>query len=167
MNLGRLRAGELTALAGSTGLLILLFFDWFGLDAPGLGARPHTIALGGLSGWSTLGWLMDVLLCISIAGGFVIAYMTLRRSSPAWPVGAAVLTSFVGAAAFLVLVVRVVTLGDNAGGGAEVTVALPAYLGLVCAALIPAGAWIVLRDERTGAPESAYTPPPARPVPGT
>ena len=33
------------------------------------------------------------------------------------------------------------------------------------AALIVVGAFLALKDERTGAPESAYEPPPARPIP--
>ena len=166
MSVGRLRAGELTALAGSVGLLVLLFFDWFAVDTGRLPLGLRVVVLAG-SGWSSLGWFMDVLLCIAIAGAFAIAYLTLRRASPAWQVGASVLTAILGAVIFLVLLIRVATLGDNAAGPAQVTVQLPAYLGLLCAALIPAGAWKALGDERTGAPESAYTPPPARPVPGT
>ncbi|MBI5107057.1 MAG: hypothetical protein HZB46_19105 [Solirubrobacterales bacterium] len=41
-----------------------------------------------------------------------------------------------------------------------------AWLGVVLAACIPAGAWLALADERTDAPESRYEPPPPRPVPG-
>jgi hypothetical protein len=94
----------------------------------------------------------------------------VRRTSPAWPVGGSVLTSAVGWITFLVLLIRVATQPDLGIAGlpnAAVTVELPAYLGLVCAAAIPLGAWLALRDERTDAPESAYTPPPPRPVPGT
>ena len=42
---------------------------------------------------------------------------------------------------------------------------LPPYLGLLAALLTTLGAWRSLADERTDAPESAYTPPPARPAP--
>jgi hypothetical protein len=39
------------------------------------------------------------------------------------------------------------------------------YLGLAALALIVAGAWRAIADERTGAPETAYAPPPPRPAP--
>ena len=75
----------------------------------------------------------------------------------------------VGGLTFLILLVRVLT---QPGLGASlpnrlVLVEAPAYVGLLFTGLIPVGAWLALRDERLDAPESAYTPPPARPVPGT
>lgn len=164
MSPGRLRRGELVALVGAVGLLVVLFLSWFGADVHGL---PHAAIHH--TGWATLGWLVDVLLVLAIAGGLSLAYLTAARATPAWPVGASIATITVGAVAFLVLVIRVLTqpgLGADLPNAA-VTVQLPAYLGLVLAALIPAGAWMALADERTDAPESRYTPPPARPVPGT
>jgi hypothetical protein len=171
-----MRAGEWTALAGAVGLFMVLFFNWFGITGrPPLGtsgggqvvryADPHLHR----TGWASLGWLMVILLCIAVFGGLAITYMTLRRSAPAWPVGAAVLTALVGGIVFLVLLVRVLTQPGLGAGlpSSVVTIQWPAYLGLAFAALIPAGAWNALRDERTEAPESAYTPPPARPVAGT
>jgi hypothetical protein len=155
--MSRLRVGEWTAVVGSVGLLIMLFLDWF---SAGPLAR---------SGWGSLGWFLDALLVLVIFGGLSITYMTLRRTSPAWPVGAAVLTALVGGVTFLVLLVRVVTqpaLGADLPNHL-VSVELAAYVGLLFAALIPVGAWLTLRDERLDAPESAYTPPPARAVPGT
>jgi hypothetical protein len=169
VSLGRLRSGELVALAGAVGLLVLLFFDWFGADFSGWAAyapKGEHVMVATQSGWSSLGWFMDLLLCVLIFGGLSITYMTLMRSTPAWPVGASVMTAIVGALIWIVLALRVLTLGDNGLGPVSVTVELPAYLGLLFAALIPAGAWRALADERTDAPESAYTPPPARPVPG-
>jgi len=174
VRIGRLRTGELLAFAGAVGLLITLFFDWFGLDLGSVRLPAGVqVAVNGnglhQTGWASLGWFMVLLLCIQIFGGLAITYMTLRRSTPAWPVGAAVLSISLGGLIFLILLVRVLTQPGLGGDlpNALVSVELPAYLGLLFSALIPAGAWIVLRDERTEAPESAYTPPPARPVPGT
>jgi hypothetical protein len=144
----RLRAGEWLALVGAVGLLVVLFLDWFDLDAG-----------GSASGWSGLGRLMDVFLALIIVGGLAMAFTTIRRSAPAMPVGSAVLTFAVGTLTWLALLIRVLTKSD---AGQEAW----AYVGLVLAALMPAGAFVTLKDERTGAPESAYTPPPARPVPG-
>jgi hypothetical protein len=162
----RLRAGELLAGAGAVGLLLVLFLKWFSFDRP---PGAHLIGTLHTTGWASLGWFLVALLAIVCFGGLSIAYMTLRRTSPAWPVGAAVLTVAVGGLTFLVLLVRLLT---QPGLGADlpnamVLVEVPAYLGLLFTALIPLGAWLALHDERLGAPESAYTPPPARPVPGT
>ncbi|HEU4974080.1 MAG TPA: hypothetical protein VFT50_03245 [Baekduia sp.] len=178
MSLGRLRRGEWVALVGAVGLLVVLCLDWFGLEPEKVVAGLTPAGVGnptGISGpihhagWTTLGWFLDVLLCVSIAGGLALAYMTMNRATPAWPVGASVATITVGGVAFVVLLIRVL-LQPGLGAGlpnAAVAVQLPAYLGLLFAALIPIGAWLALADERTDAPESAYTPPPARPVPGT
>jgi hypothetical protein len=173
--MSRLRAGEWVAGVGATGLLVVLFFNWFGLAGRALGWVAYApVGVGGLSvdrsGWGSLGWFMDLLLCASILGGLSLSYMTVRRVSPAWPVGTAVLTWTVGGLVFLVLAVRVATQPDlghhlpNAG----VTVELAAYLGLLFAALIPVGGFLSVYDERTHSAEARdYTPPPARPVPGT
>jgi hypothetical protein len=178
----RLRAGEWVAMLGSVGLLVMLFLDWFGVHlgpvpdvAPASsdsgGGIANLIQLevqrGSLTGWSTLGWLMLVLLCVSIFGGLALSYMTARRTAPAWPVGASVLTLTFGSIVFVILAIRLLVLaGDD--GPVAIGVRWPAYAGLVFAALIPVGAWFALRDDRTHTAESrAYTPPPPRPVPGT
>jgi ABC-type transport system involved in cytochrome c biogenesis permease subunit len=183
VSLGRLRRGEWLALIGAVGLFVVLFLDWFGVDLPSRAELEPQPAAGGIhnllntfdmaavhhAGWTTLGWFLDALLVLSIAGGVALSYMTLRRATPAWPVGASILTVVVAAIAFLVLLTRVLTQPGLGPGlpNDVVTVQLPAYLGLLFAALIPVGAWMALGDERTDAPESAYTPPPARPIPGT
>jgi hypothetical protein len=172
----RLRAGEWVAMLGSVGLLVMLFLDWFRVDGHKLGWTSYTpVGMHATplheSGWGSLGWLMVLAMCVAILGGLSFSYMTARRTAPAWPVGAGVLTWTVGSLVFLVLLLRVTLLqpglGAHVARGA-VSVQLPAYLGLVFAALIPIGAWFGLRDDRTHTAESlAYTPPPARPVPGT
>jgi hypothetical protein len=121
---------------------------------------------GSASGWSTLGWFMDVLVAIAILGGLALSYMTVKRASPAWPVGASILTWTLGSLIFLVLLVRVTIF--QPGPDALISVQLPAYLGLAAALLIPLGGFLSLRDERTDSAEArAYTPPPPRSVPGT
>jgi hypothetical protein len=177
--MSRLRAGELIAGAGGVGLFVLLFFDWFGLDQDGLkhlgwsasapaGAGETRVQLfwtsGSPDGWSTLGWFMVVLLCVQMLGAAALVYMTLRRASPAWPVGAGVLTWLVGSVIWLVLLVRVCVA--QPGPDLLVAVQLPAYLGLFFSALIPIGGLVSIRNERTRTPEAlAYMPPPARTAP--
>jgi hypothetical protein len=172
--MSRLRAGEYVSALGAVGLLAMLFFDWFGLafdagasqsigSANLVGVRAHS----SLSGWSTLGWFMDVLLVVAIIGGLCLPYMVAKRTSPAWPVGAAVLTVGVGFAVLLILAVRLLSLAEDKGP-LVVGVQLAAYLGLAFMALIPIGAFLSLKDERTDSSEARdYVPPPARTAPGT
>jgi hypothetical protein len=173
----RLRAGEWVAAAGSVGLFVVLFFDWFGYSLPGTtpatrigqGAVHGYFISGSVTGWSTLGWFMVVLLCVAIVGGLSLSYMTVKRTSPAWPVGAAVLTVGIGTVIALALALRLLDLaGDAHLGGAKIAVGvqLPAYLGLLFTILIPVGGFLSLKDERTDSPEArAYQPPPARTAP--
>ncbi len=137
----RLRTGEWLGVAGAVALLVLLFVSWF----------------DGRIGWTSLGWLMIVLLVLSMAGAVWVAATTfdgvLTRILPAL-----VVTTTVSALALVILVLRVLAFPP---GDAEVA----AYLGIVATAAIFAGAGVALADERTDATESAYTPPTPRPAP--
>lgn len=177
--MSRLRAGELIAGVGGAGLFVLMFFEWFGLSDLGWRAyEPVSQQGGGIvnllstykagheDAWSTLGWFMVVLLCVQMLGAASLVYMTLRRASPAWPVGAGVLTWTLGSAIWVVLLFRVCI--TQPGIDHYVSVHLPAYLAFVFSALIPIGGLMSIRNERTTTPESlAYMPPPARTAPGT
>jgi hypothetical protein len=172
----RIRVGEAMSALGALGLFGLLFFDWVGIafkstpNQSGSGPDLHLVSLashGSLSGWGTLGWFMDVLLAVAIFGGLCLPYMVAKRTSPAWPVGAAVLTWAIGAAVLVILIVRLLYLARDQGVIA-VNLQLPAYAGVLFAALIPLGAFLSLKDERKDSAEARdYTPPPARSVPGT
>jgi hypothetical protein len=170
--MSRLRTGERVAALGAAGLFVTLFFNWFSVDGRAAGWLAYAPAPSGvhLSGWGSLGWFMDLLLCIAIFGGASLSYMTVKRASPAWPIGAGVLTWTLGSVIFVVLAIRVAT---QPGLGLElankpVLVEAPAYLGLLFAALIPLGALLSIRDERTDSSEAReYVQPTARTAPGT
>jgi hypothetical protein len=170
--MSRMRAGEWVAGAGAVALLVLMFFDWFSVGRYTAAAGDDQIDVSlpdlpvSLSGWGSLGWFTDLLVGVLIFGGLALSYMTVKRASPAWPVGAGVLTWVFGSLIFLVLLVRVTIAQPYVDELVDVT--LPAYLGLAAAALIPLGGFLSIRDERTSSPEArAYTPPPPRSVPGT
>ena len=173
--MSRIRVGEAMSALGALGLLGLLFFDWIGIAFKGSlptgsgvsGSQVHLAYHGSLSGWGTLGWFMDVLLGIAIFGGLCLPYMVAKRTSPAWPVGAAVLTWAIGSAVLVILIARLLYLSGDEGVVA-INLQLPAYAGVAFAALIPLGAFLSLKDERKDSAEARdYTPPPARSVPGT
>jgi hypothetical protein len=145
----RLRPGEWTAGAGAVLLLVALFLDW--------------VDPGGRSGWSSLGWVTLAFCAAAIAiGAWLVAATALPR-----PVGqavaAGVLTALIGTLTVVVLVLRVAVFqpGDNA----VTTIQPGAHAGLAGALLVCLGGWWSIKDERTDAPESAYTPPAPRPAP--
>jgi hypothetical protein len=170
--MSRLRIGEWVAGLGAAGLFVSLFLNWFSIDGSAWGWTSYTPAGSGphLSGWGSLGWFMDVLLCVAIVGGLSLSYMTVKRVSPAWPIGAGVLTIALGAVIALVLAMRLLDLAGDTSLGSDklvVDVRLPAYLGLLFTILIPLGAFLSLKDERTDSSEARdYVPPPARTAPG-
>jgi hypothetical protein len=155
--LSRIRVGEALAAIGAIGLFVLLFANWF----EGAGVSR--------SGWSSLGWALIALLVVEVVVALVLVIATVARAKPAIIVGSAVTTAALGIVTLPIALVRVLITQpdlDLGLGNTAVSVQVAGYLGLVALALTAAGGWITLADERTGAPESAYTPPPARPVPG-
>jgi len=155
--MSRIRGGEALTAVGAIGLFVLLFADWF--EGGGVSA----------SGWSSLGWALVVLLAGVILVALVLLVATVARAKPAVIVGSAVITVALGIVTFPIALIRVLVTQpdlDLGLGNGDVAVQAPGYLGLVALVLTAAGAWVTLADERTNAPESAYTPPPPRPVPG-
>jgi hypothetical protein len=149
MSIGRLRSGELLAGVGAVVLLVSLFLDWVG---------PV-----GETGWSSLGWLtvVVVIAAILVVSWLVIATATARPVTEV--VAAGVIGAVVCPVAVIVLVVR--TAVAQPGVDAVTSIEGGAYFGLAGAVLLTIGAWWSLADERTDAPESAYTPPAPRPAP--
>jgi hypothetical protein len=168
--MSRLRAGDWAVAIGVVGLSVTLFMNWFSVDFHAAGWTAYAPLGHGahLSGWGSLGWFMDVLLGALIVVGGVLVVATARGLAPSWPVGAGVLLWTLGALVWIVLAVRVATQPGLGLGLANrpVLVEAPAYLGLLFALLIPVGAFLSLRDERTDTAEArAYTPPTPRTAP--
>jgi hypothetical protein len=170
-----MRVGECVALAGAVGVVVTMFLEWFSAHAvpaarpAGGGAVNLLSASISKSGWSGVGWFLAILMLVLVLAGLGVALAAALRQTPASCVGAAIFTIAFGGLVVVILALRLLFQPDLGVGAsnAAIDVELPALLGLVFAALIPAGAWIALGDDRTEAPESAYAPPPARPVPGT
>jgi len=143
---------------GAIALFVLLFADWF--KGGGVSA----------SGWSSLGWALDVLLVALLAMVVVTIGSLVTRAKVAIAIGASVLTATLAIVTFVIALLRVLIFQpdlDLGLGNGAVTVQVAGYLGLLALALVAVGGWIAVADERTDAPDSAYTPPPPRPVPGS
>ncbi len=163
MSLRRLRAGEWLAGVGTVALLaLLLLADWFRADGAPAGADPS------LKGVAALGWPVVLLLLVLAALALWLVIATAADATTAQLMVAAVVTVVVGAIVLLVTLVRVLAAQPGLGAGLaneEVGVTAAGYFGLLAVAAVLAGAWRAMADERTDAPESAFTPPPARPAP--
>ena len=154
----RIRRGEALLAVGAIALFVLLFFDWF--------------SGGGVSqsGWSSLGWALDILLIVVIGLALTTVVLTAMGVKPAIALGPGVFTVTFAAITLPIALVRVLITQPALGlglGNDAVSVEVAGYLGLLALIVTFAGAWIAIADERTDAPDSAYTPPPARPVPGS
>ena len=145
MSLRRLRTGELLALGAAILLAVLLGLDWFLLSTPDARLGQHE------SGIRSLGWFAVLLILIAVGLALALAWTTLTNRPAAVPVVIAVLTTAFGIFATIAILVRLVLqpgLGVEAGN-ADVDIQLPAWLGLVSAFLLTAGAWRSMADERT------------------
>jgi hypothetical protein len=145
----RLRAGEWTAGAGAVALLVTLFLPWFGPADE--------------SGWSSLGWVTLAFCIAAIACSAWLAIANTTNRPVAQAVAASVLTASVGTLGFVAVALRVLVF--QPGPNALTTIRYGAWLGLLAALILALGGWWAIKDERTDAPESAYTPPEPRPPP--
>jgi hypothetical protein len=154
----RVRRGEALMGVGAIALFILLFADWF----KGGGVSG--------SGWSSLGWALDVLLAALFVMVLITLGSVLTRAKVAIAIGATLLTAVLAMVTLVIALLRVLIFQpdlDLGLGNEAVTVQVAGYLGLVALAMVAVGGWMAIADERTDAPDSAYTPPPPRPVPGS
>jgi hypothetical protein len=166
----RLRAGEWTALAGAVALLVTLFLPWFDVEIPqsqgqgGILNIVRTVSTGNWgSGWDALGWLAIAIVLAAIACAAWLAFANAAAGPVAQSVAASVLTATAGTFAFLVLALRALVF--QPGPNEFVGLRYGAWLGLLAALVLALGGWLAIKDERTDAPESAYTPPEPRPPP--
>ena len=158
--MSRLRPGEVLAALGAIALIVILFADWFALET---GSGREGVST---TGWASLGWLVVALLVLTALAALWLAVATVARSV-AEAVLAGVVTTTLAAIAVPVLLLRIATQPDLGIGASNdlVAVRFAAWVGVICTALIAAGGFIALRDERLDAPESAYEPPEPRPAP--
>lgn len=159
MDFGRLRIGEWVAAFAAVALVGVTRVNWY-LDAGRQEISDGIVTTGAnLTAWEAF-TVTDLLLGLLAVAGFAVAMLCATRRSPALPVASAVLTIGLGVVVSLLVLYR---LFDQPGPDDDVEVLTGAWLGLVAALAVTAGAWIVLADERTGASEPPDVP--ARPAP--
>ena len=174
--MSRLRAGEWLAVVGAAALPVTLFLAWFGVDLPQETVQQRQFGGGVVlnvlntyavdswgSGWDALWWLVIVIVLVAVACAAWLALANAAARPVAQLVAASVLTATAGTLAFVVLALRALVF--QPGPNDLVVVRYGAWLGLLAALILAVGGWWATKDERTDAPESAYTPPEPRPAP--
>jgi hypothetical protein len=146
MSLGRLRAGEITVLAGVICLAVSLAEPWY--EGP---------ISGQLDAWDTFGAAI-VLLLATLCAGLAVVVSAVGERNAALPVSAAVWSILIGLIGVIAAVVRVLARPDHSS-----TVSIGAWLALAGTVGILAGSWLVLDDERPGSYRPAAPSPRPRP----
>jgi hypothetical protein len=150
VKLSRIRTGERLMLGGAVALVVIPSLDWFFLSTPDARLGQHE------SGWRSLGWPITLLLVVAIGTSLAAVLTTAAQRAPAWPIVLTVFAFVFSALGTLAIAVRLVAqpgLGVDAGN-ADVDLEPAAFAGLAAAAIMAAGAWIGMVDERTDAPEA-------------
>jgi hypothetical protein len=141
LKLSRLRRGEVIAAVSALALMVFMFaLPWLRFKAAGGG---HTDA----DGWDGLPLLRWFLLVTGI-GGIMVAFLQSSRRAPALPVAADVVVTTLTALTTLLLVIRLPTSDGTPLAGA--------FLGLVAAAGVTAGAFQALRREDGWRPNAEH-----------
>jgi hypothetical protein len=152
MHLRRLRVGEWLAAAGGVTLLVSLLIVWYGPTFDFLDS--------GISAWQAF-VVLDVVLTLIAVLAIALAVLQATRTSPAMPVGAAVLSVVFGALAVILVAYRII---NQPGPNELVEVRAGAWVGLAATLAITAGGWASLRDEHVRGlppgPEPELRPPP-------
>ena len=149
MDLRRLRAGEWIAAACGLALLVSLWLPWYS-------GQEHSSS--SLSAWQSLAAL-DVVLALIAATAVGLLIITASQSVPAVPVALSVYVTFAGLLGVVLVLIRVLSVPDGAGGRDW-----GLWLALASIAGIVAGALVAMRDERPS-PAGGHTDVSGRPAP--
>jgi hypothetical protein len=160
----RVRPGEVVAAIGGIALFVSLFLHWYAVnlhvrfgpdDAPlkFVGTLPQA------TGWQAFS-VTDILLTLYAALAVAVLVVSVSTSGPAKSIGTAVLSSFFGFWAVLLVLYRIV---NQPGPNQIVEVRAGAWIGLAAVLLAWIGSWLAMRDEST--PGAVPPDVPLRPAP--
>ncbi len=135
----RLRSGEIIAAIAAVILLVDLL-------------APSWYSVGGAPGPSVTGWealtVMRWLILVTVAVALALAWFQATRRAPALPSSLSVIATVLGTITTLTLIWRVViSLPGPDGPAGSISAEVGAYVGLVSALLLAAGALWSLREE--------------------
>jgi hypothetical protein len=152
-------------------LLIIMFLPWFGIDFGGaadevaedLGfAVPGVDASASLNAWEAFEFI-DLVLLVTIVVAVGTAVATATAATVALPVAASAITTGLGLLSTLLIAYRLL---DPPGGTDR---KFGVFLGLIAAAGIAWGGWMLMQEEGAGFDDEASgvgggaDPPPSPP----
>jgi uncharacterized membrane protein YfcA len=158
-----MRRAEPVAGFGGILLLVSLFLPWYGRmlspDAPDGPVKRLAIGEPSVTAWEAF-TVFDVLIALCALPAIAVPIVSLVTSGPAKSIGTAVLGSFFGGLAVLLVAYRVIN-----EPGPDEFVALKYGAGLALAGALGAfvGSWLSMRDEST--PGAVPPDVPVRPAP--
>jgi hypothetical protein len=136
-----LKPGDVLAGVGGVLVLVALLVPWYSLSLPGDALQGVAVRV---SGWEAF-TVVDVLLALAGLAGIALTVASATRRSPVLPVSLGAIASVVGFVATLLVLVRIL---DQPGPDEFLDVAIGAWIALVGALAITAGAWSSMSDER-------------------
>ena len=156
MDLRKLGPGEVIAGVSAIVLVAAMgLLDWFGVDVP-----PGTEPIGGFDAFRAFD-VVDLILLVTAIGAIALVVLTATQTRTDVPITLSAFLAIFGIFSFLLLVFRVIDPPDLTGGrfaldfaplntGFETSREIGIYVGLLATLGITVGAWISMRDERTG-----------------
>ena len=145
MDVRRPRLGDWTAGVSGIALLGSLFLPWYSVSGDGCPAPPAPCGQSEVTAWEAFDAL-DLFLVVTAVFALGLLIVSLTQRAPAIPIAAAVLTSLIGMAATVAVLVRLLAPPPAADGSGRELV----WLGLAAAAGVAAGGWLSMRDEASG-----------------
>jgi hypothetical protein len=154
VDLARLRFGDWVMGLGGLAVLVVMFFDWYGLDADILFASEDTE----LNAWQSFA-VNDVILALAAVMAITAFVLTAVHPTAAVPLAISSLATLVSLLALVLVTLRLVWPPDIFTGPELETARLTgAWLGLVATTVLAAGCLASIRDERLPRPEHPVDP---------
>jgi hypothetical protein len=151
MNFGKLRRGELIAAVGGLLLLITLFLvDWYSAGASVTLPLGTTVSVSGdfgaWDGEGFLGFIANLVILAAALSAVGLAILTATSRTIALPVAASALTTALGIAAVVMVLMRMVF---QPGPNELIDLKFGILLALIAALIVTYGGWESMKEEGT------------------
>jgi hypothetical protein len=153
LDLSRVRNSEWLAAAAGLLVLVSMFgFDWYEIGGVGVPAIKTLNSFGisaeaGIKAWESQGFtgtIANLVILAAALSGIALAVLAATSRTVALPVAASALTAQIGAAAVVMVVLRMVF---QPGPNAFVDLKTPIFIALAGCLLVTYGGWRSMQEE--------------------